>query len=96
MNGNTNARVNPITPLRSVRTQRGETLRDVCAQVGLPISSLSRIERLLQRATPESASRLARYYQYAVNEVQILYPERFMPTQGRQSRPLAVLRAKRR
>ena len=67
-----------ITPLKRTRVLQKMTLRAVAAATGTVTGNLSRIENGKQRASPELAERLAKYFGYAVNEIQILYPERFM------------------
>ena len=66
-----------MTPLKSVRIHRGETLATVAASVNTDVGNLSRIENRKQKTSPELAERLAKHYGYAVTEIQILYPERF-------------------
>lgn len=66
------------TPLKKARNQLGKTLAEVSQEVGTDSGNLSRIENCKQKASPELAERLAKYFGYAVTEIQILYPERFM------------------
>ena len=64
------------TPLRRARKAAGKTVTEVAAAVGAFQSTISRIELNQQRASPEQAERLARYFG-TVSEIEILYPERF-------------------
>lgn len=65
------------TPLKTARLKRGYVLARVAASVGTDQGNLSRIENGKQRASPELAERLAKYFGYDITEIQILYPERF-------------------
>lgn len=65
------------TPLRQAREQREMTISEVARAVETDPGNLSRVERREQRASPELAQRLARFFGYSVSEIQILYPERF-------------------
>lgn len=62
------------SPLRSVRLNRGLTLRQACALVEIDISQLSRIERD-GRTSRKTAARLAEFFD--ITEEAVLYPERF-------------------
>ena len=66
-----------MTPLRKIRHAREESIHQVAEAVGTNAGNLSRIENAKQKASPELAERLAKYFGYAVTEIQILYPERF-------------------
>ena len=46
--------------------------------IGTDAGNLSRIENGKQRASPDMAEKLARHFGYAITEIQILYPERFV------------------
>jgi transcriptional regulator with XRE-family HTH domain len=65
------------TPLKVLRHARKQTLHEVATAVGTDSGNLSRIENGKQGASPELAERLAKFYGYAITEIQILYPERF-------------------
>ena len=67
----------PHTPLRALRRSLKLSLQRVADSVQTDTGNLSRIENAKQKASPELAERLAKYFGYAVNEIQILYPERF-------------------
>lgn len=70
------------TPLRHAREQRSLKIQEVAAAVDIDPGNLSRIERGKQVASRELAEKLAKFFCYSVNEIQILYPERFC--QGQQ------------
>lgn len=65
------------SPLKKLRTERGLSIHRVAEAVGTHGGNLSRIENRRQRCSPELAERLARFFGYAITEIQILYPERF-------------------
>ena len=66
------------TPLRRVRRQKGLTLEDLAQVLECHNSTVSRIERNKQPATPDQAQKLVkRLGRRAINELQILYPERY-------------------
>lgn len=65
------------SPLKALRTARGQTLAAVAAAVSTDVGNLSRIENQKQKASPELAERLAKFFGHAVTEMQILYPERY-------------------
>ena len=67
-----------IPPLKATRIQRRQTLQKVAHAVGTDAGNLSRIENGKQRASPELAEKLASYFGYAISEIQILYPGRFL------------------
>lgn len=67
-----------MTPLRKIRQARGVTLIELGKAVGLDVGNLSRLERMQQGATPALAERIARYFEYGISELEILYPTRFM------------------
>ena len=66
-------------PLKAIRIQRDQTLSEVATAVGTDAGNLSRIENSKQKASPELAEKLAKHFGYAITEIQILYPERFLP-----------------
>lgn len=65
------------TPLKTLRTDRNQTLQTVAKAVDTDAGNLSRIENGKQRASPDLAEKLAKHFGYAITEIQILYPERF-------------------
>lgn len=65
------------TPLRKARLNAKMTIREVAASVSCDPGNLSRMERGIQRPSPEVAEKLARLFYAELTEIQILYPERF-------------------
>ena len=65
-------------PVKVARLKCGQTLTQVADAVGTDAGNLSRIENGKQRASPDMAEKLARHFGYAITEIQILYPERFI------------------
>lgn len=68
-----------MTPLKTIRMRRGSTLAEVAAAVGTNAGNLSRIENGKQRASAAIAEKLAKYFGYSLTEIQIIYPDRFLP-----------------
>jgi putative transcriptional regulator len=67
-----------LTPLRFIRQQRNLSLQEVCDGIGgFDQGNLSRIERGETGASVEVAAKLAKFFDGAINEMQILYPERY-------------------
>lgn len=66
-----------MTPLKSLRKTRNLSIHVVANEVGTNAGNMSRIENGKQRASPGLAERIAKYFGYAITEIQILYPERF-------------------
>ena len=67
-----------MLPIKKLRRTRGQTLVEVAASVGTDPGNLSRIERGVQQTSPDLAARLAKHFGYAITEIEILYPERFV------------------
>lgn len=65
------------TPLRKVRLENNLTILEVAAAVNCDVGNISRLERGVQAASTEMAEKLARFYKGKINELQILYPERY-------------------
>lgn len=65
-------------PVKAARLKCGQTLTQVAEAVGTDAGNLSRIENGKQRPSPDMAEKLARHFGYAITEIQILYPERFI------------------
>lgn len=65
------------SPLKRTRLTTGRTLSEVAEAVGTNPGNMSRIENGKQRASPGLAEKIAKYFGYAITEIQILYPERF-------------------
>ncbi len=55
--------------LRTLRTQRGLTLRQISERTGLAISTLHQIEKCEREVTLTTAFRLARFYGMSVAEI---------------------------
>ncbi|MCY1699506.1 helix-turn-helix transcriptional regulator [Lelliottia sp. SL45] len=70
------------SPLRSLRKSQGLTLSYVANLVDIDPANLSRIERGQQIASLDVAERLVKFYSGQIDELQILYPQRYVnPTQ---------------
>lgn len=65
------------SPLRILRKSQGHTLSQVAAAVDIDPANLSRIERGHQIASLEVAEKLVKFYSGLINELQILYPQRY-------------------
>jgi len=48
--------------IKSLRTERGLTVKEVCQLVGIPQSRLSELERGVRLPTPGQTSSLEKYY----------------------------------
>jgi len=66
-----------LTPLRRARLNAKLTIQQVCAVVQCDPGNLSRMERGLQKPTPQMAERLVQLYQKEIDELMVLYPERY-------------------
>lgn len=66
------------TPLRKARLKAKMTIQEVASSIKCDPGNLSRMERGIQRPSPEVAERLARLFEEELTEIQILYPERFI------------------
>lgn len=65
------------TPLRKIRKQQRLTLEALSDAVGLGVSALSRIERGERGVSKKSLEALVSCFGGALQEVHILYPERY-------------------
>jgi transcriptional regulator with XRE-family HTH domain len=65
------------TPLRLARERSGLTIVQVSAAAGIDPGNLSRIERGVQVPSRDLAERLAQQFVGHLNELQIIYPERY-------------------
>lgn len=65
------------SPLRILRMSQELTLSHVAAAVDIDPANLSRIERGQQIASLEVAEKLVAFYSGKINELQILYPNRY-------------------
>lgn len=79
------------TPLRKIRLERGLTLTDVSRATDIDEGNLSRLERMEQKASPDTAERLSRFYDGQISEMEIIYPDRFMgkPSEGEKDKAVA-------
>lgn len=72
-----------MSPLRKARIDSGWTLEEVCAKASaicdlkLDTGNLSRVERGEQRASAAMAECLSKIFEGRIDEIHILYPERF-------------------
>lgn len=71
-----------MTPLRKIRVNSGMTLSEVArrlAELGEAIDTgnLSRVERGIQRPSARLAEALANVFSGSINEMHVIYPERF-------------------
>lgn len=71
-----------MTPLKKIRIKNGLTLSDVVSLLagkgeGIDTGNLSRIERGIQRPSPKLAESLVSVFEGGINEMHIIYPERF-------------------
>jgi len=66
------------TPLRKARLKAKMTIQEVASSIKCDPGNLSRMERGIQRPSPEVAERLAKLFDAELTEIQILYPERFI------------------
>ncbi|EAQ2491488.1 helix-turn-helix transcriptional regulator [Salmonella enterica] len=67
------------TPLRKARLNAKMIIQEVATQTKCDPGNLSRMERGIQRPSPELAEKLAKLFCTELTEIQILYPERFFP-----------------
>lgn len=77
----------PTTPLRKLRRLFGLSLCDLAKAVHSDTGNLSRIETGDQIAKKDLAARLAVFYAPHIDELHIIYPERFV---GWEPKILAV------
>lgn len=77
-----------MTPLRKARKEKGWSLDEVVKRlesigVAFDTGNLSRVERGLQRASVDLAESLAKVFgKRALNEMQVLYPERYRQSEN--------------
>lgn len=68
----------PPSLIKQTRLKRGQTLLEVAQAVGSNAGHISKIENNINKPSPELAEKLAKHFGYAITEIQILYPERFL------------------
>ncbi|MBD2797701.1 helix-turn-helix transcriptional regulator [Xenorhabdus sp. 18] len=66
------------TPLRKIRLKNNFTITEVAAAVNCDVGNLSRLERGIQAPSLEMAEKLSQFYKGMIDEMQILYPQRFI------------------
>lgn len=66
------------TPLRKMRVEKKLTISEVAIATQLDVGNLSRIERGIQVPSLETAEKLSKFFKGKINEMQILYPQRYM------------------
>lgn len=66
------------SPLRNLRKSQGMTLSHVATAVDIDPGNLSRIERGQQIASTDVAEKLVKFFSGQINELQILYPHRYL------------------
>ncbi|CBG89364.1 helix-turn-helix domain-containing protein [Citrobacter rodentium] len=71
------------SPLRNLRKSQNLTLSYVANLVGIDPANLSRIERGQQIASLDVAERLVKFYSGQIDELQILYPQRYVNPTGK-------------
>lgn len=65
------------TQLRILRKMQSLTLYETAKAVGIDVASLSRIERGRQKTSLVTAEKLSQFFNGAISEMEILYPERY-------------------
>jgi transcriptional regulator with XRE-family HTH domain len=55
--------------LVKLREARGITIKEVCAQVGIPQSRLSELEKGIRIPTPGQSEKLAKFYEISINDL---------------------------
>lgn len=67
-----------MTPLEKIRIGRKHSIYDVANAAGCAPSTISRIEKMKGRASPEMAEKISNFFEGEITEEQILYPHRFI------------------
>ena len=67
-----------MTPLKKIRIERGLTIYTVASGVECSAGTISRVESGNHGVSPDLAERLARFFDGAITEEQVLYPDRFV------------------
>jgi len=68
------------SPLRLIRESKGQTIVEVGRAVSVDPGNLSRIENCKQKSSTELAEKLAKHFNHEITEIEILYPDRFVPS----------------
>ena len=66
------------SPLRQAREKSGMTLQHLASLVLSDVGNLSRIERGVQIPSKDLAQRICIVFRGSINEMQLIYPERFI------------------
>lgn len=61
-----------------MRVEKKLTISEVAIATQLDVGNLSRIERGMQVPSLETAEKLSKFFKGKINEMQILYPQRYM------------------
>lgn len=69
------------SPLRLIRESKGQTIVEVGRAVSVDPGNLSRIENCKQKSSTELAEKLAKHFNHEITEIEILYPDRFVPSE---------------
>lgn len=72
------------TPLSRIRNAVGVTTTEISKVIGLNTGNISRLENGHNRPSPETAEKLVAYFNGALTELHLIYPERFpdwLPTE---------------
>jgi transcriptional regulator with XRE-family HTH domain len=75
------------SPLRAAREKRQMTLGKLAYLVGSDVGNLSRIERGVQIPSKELAEKICKQFDGEVNELQLIYPERFATPEPQAAHP---------
>lgn len=75
------------SPLKTARLKRELTLQLVADAVGIDTGNLSRIERGTQVPSKDLAEKLSKFFDGEVDEIQIIYPERFSTVDPDETQP---------
>lgn len=66
------------TPLKKIRTERKLSIYEVAKGAECSPSTVSRVERGEGGVSPELAERITKFFDGAITEEEILYPDRFV------------------
>ncbi|MCB5187393.1 helix-turn-helix transcriptional regulator [Methylobacillus caricis] len=65
------------TPLKKIRTKTNVTIYGLASGVECSASTISRIERMKEKPSPDLAEKISKFFNGKISEIEILYPERF-------------------
>ncbi len=66
-----------ITPLYLIRKKYNLTLSQISNDLSINHAHLSRMERMVAQPSADLAERIANYFGGEINEMQLLYPQRY-------------------